>query len=80
MNNGEKPEAAVETARKHELPWMNARTAEIRCLFEKRLRIMAWPTLILIGPDKRIVSAGFEGQRSLEGPGLERTLAELLLR
>ncbi|MBI5083538.1 MAG: TlpA family protein disulfide reductase [Acidobacteria bacterium] len=60
MNYDERPEAALDAARKHELSWTNARIQEIKNLIERQFRIASWPTYILIGPDRRIVaSRGF---------------------
>jgi thiol-disulfide isomerase/thioredoxin len=46
-------------------------------LFENKLQITVWPTLVLLDADRKIVSIG-NGQLSLYGEGLNKTLKTLL--
>lgn len=60
--------------------WPNAQTASIKTLFETRFRISAWPTMVLLDPQDRIVSVNRtdRGEPGLRGVELDRTLSSLL--
>jgi thiol-disulfide isomerase/thioredoxin len=65
----------------HEIPWIEARDESIKALYEQRFVIRGWPTLVLIDPDGRIVSANrtFAGEPGLRGGQLGKTLESLLI-
>ncbi|HEX5216456.1 MAG TPA: TlpA disulfide reductase family protein [Vicinamibacterales bacterium] len=66
--------------RERELGWPQARTDSIKRLFERRFQIGVWPTMILIDPSGRVISAGRadRGEPALKGEALLHTLTALL--
>lgn len=61
-----------------EMTWPQAATPSIEELLEKRFRITAFPTLVLLDPQGKIVSLGRKGQMPLRGKELLDTLEKLL--
>ena len=78
MTNDENLDAARKLLDKYGCQWINTDAASVKELVEKRFRITAYPTMVLLSPDGKIVSAGQEGQPGLRGPSLEETLASIL--
>ena len=76
-NGADKARAFV---REQGVTWPNAQTASIKTLFETRFRISAWPTMVLLDPQDRIVSVNRtdRGEPGLRGVELDRTLSSLL--
>jgi peroxiredoxin len=58
--------------------WTNATTPSIKELTNKKFRIVAFPTTILLDPKGKIVSMGRKGQLPLRGKELLETLEKLL--
>lgn len=48
-------ERARTVVRKHSLPWPQARTESIRDTVNRGFRILGYPTLLLVSPDRRLV-------------------------
>lgn len=59
------------------MTWPQARTESIKSLFEKRFQIIAWPTMILLDPQDRILSVNptSKGWPGLMHEKLDQTLA-----
>ena len=57
--------------------WTQAQTESIKPLYEKRFQIVAWPTMILLDPNGKIVSVDrvSKGEPGLRGDRLDKTLA-----
>jgi thiol-disulfide isomerase/thioredoxin len=56
--------------------WTHATPASSKDLYARRFRITAYPTIILLGPDRKIVSVG--GDLPLKDEGLLKTLDQVL--
>jgi thiol-disulfide isomerase/thioredoxin len=62
---------------KNDVTWTQAQTESIKPLYEKRFQIVAWPTMILLDPNGRIISVDRtkHGEPGLRGDALDKTLA-----
>jgi hypothetical protein len=50
-----------------------------RHLIRRHLRaVVALPTVILLDPERRVISRGYEGEPTIRGEGLLRTIERLL--
>jgi thiol-disulfide isomerase/thioredoxin len=70
-------EEAKKAVAEHELGWTQATAESTRELVEQRLRIMAYPTKILLDGERRIISTGQDEAR-LSGGELLKTLGRVL--
>lgn len=64
---------------KEGVTWTQAQTESIKPLYEKRFQIVAWPTMVLLDPNGKIISVDRtnKGEPGLRGDKLDRTLAEI---
>jgi thiol-disulfide isomerase/thioredoxin len=58
--------------------WPNATTESIKDLIDKRFRIVAYPTTLLLDPQGKIISLGRKDQLPLRGDELMDTLEKLM--
>jgi thiol-disulfide isomerase/thioredoxin len=59
------------------MTWTNATTESVRDLYQARFRVTSWPTILLLDPHLRIVSAGGK-EMPLRGEELLKTLEKVL--
>jgi len=80
LTRDDEPEmdAARGVVAKHSLDWPQGAGETVRHLVNHRFRVVGYPSHILLGPDRRILSAGGEGEEPLRGDALLETLAKLL--
>ncbi len=67
MNVDEDAAMARKTIAREKLNYPQAAFESIRELEEKRFRIRAFPTYVLIGPDRKILAVDFSGEKILAG-------------
>lgn len=60
------------------ITWTQATTPSIKEFADKRLRIIAYPTIILLDPQGKILSLGMRDQLPIRGKALAETLEKLL--
>lgn len=72
----EKVKAFVE---KEGVTWTQAQTESIKVWYDRRFQIVAWPTMILLDPNGKIISVDRtnKGEPGLRGERLEQTLAAI---
>ena len=67
MNVDEDAANARKTIAREELNYPQAEFESIREFEVKRFRIRAFPTYVLIGPDRKILAVDFSGEKILAG-------------
>ncbi len=70
-------EDAKKCAAEHDLPWVQATAESTAELVERRFRITAFPAVILLDPQRRIISTG-QNDINLYGEDLLKTLESIL--
>ncbi|MBP8273122.1 MAG: hypothetical protein KAY59_01760, partial [Acidobacteria bacterium] len=68
-----------EFVAKEGVTWTQAQTESIKPLYEKRFQIVAWPTMILLDRDGKILSVDrtSKGEAGLRGEKLAQTIEDL---
>ena len=78
MDQDEDPEKVKKFLTDKGITWPQATTASIKDLLDKRFRITAFPTTVLLDPQGKIISLGQRDQPKLRGKELFDTLEKLM--
>jgi len=79
VDSGDSFADAKKCIAEHALPWIQATSESTKDFVQERIRVTTYPTLILLDPQRRILSMG-EGDFKLRGADLHDTLEKLLPR
>jgi thiol-disulfide isomerase/thioredoxin len=78
MNSDRKIEKARKFIEKHQVPWPQVAPDSTRELTADTLKVAWYPTMILIDPQRKILLVSGNGNASLKGEMLLKTLDQLL--
>ena len=78
LNNDEDFEKTKAFVTEQGMTWTEATRESIEDLINKRFRINAWPTTVLLDPEGKVVSLGEENHLLLRDKGLLNTLEKIL--
>jgi len=78
MNSDKKQEAPQRFIRESDVPWQQSSAESTEWIIHHVLKVKWYPTLILLGPDRRILAVSVGEKGSLYGPALAGTLDQIL--
>jgi len=78
MNSDEKQDSAQRFVRENEISWLQSSAASTESIIHHVLKVKWYPTLILLGPDGRILAVSVGEKPPLYGPALLKTLEQTL--
>ena len=78
MNSDKKQEAAQRFVRENDIPWVQSSADSTGQIIHHVLKVKWYPTLILLGPDRKILAVSMGEKPPLYGPALLKTLDQTL--
>jgi thiol-disulfide isomerase/thioredoxin len=78
MNSDKKKENAERFVRENEIPWLQSSAESTNQVLHHVLKVKWYPTLILVGPDGKILAVSEGEKPPLYGPALLETLEKTL--
>jgi peroxiredoxin len=78
MNSDKKQENARRFVRENSIPWLQSSAASTRQVLHHVLKVKWYPTLILVGPQGKILAVSEGEKPPLYGPALLKTLDQML--
>jgi len=78
MNSDKKQEAAQRFVRENDIPWVQSSASSTGQIMHHALKVKWYPTLILLGPDAKILAVSVGEKPPLYGPALLKTLDQTL--
>ena len=78
MNSDKKQESAEKFVSENEIPWLQSTPESTKQVLRHALKVKWYPSLILVGPDGRILAVSEGEKPPLYGPALMDTLEKTL--
>jgi thiol-disulfide isomerase/thioredoxin len=78
MNSDKKQQNAQRFVRENNIPWLQASAASTKQVLRHVLKVKWYPTLILVGPQGRILAVSEGEKPPLYGPAILKTLDQTL--
>jgi thiol-disulfide isomerase/thioredoxin len=78
MNSDKKQEDAQRFVRENNIPWLQSSAASTKQVLRHVLKVKWYPTLILVGPQGKILAVSEGEKPPLYGPALLKTLEQTL--
>jgi thiol-disulfide isomerase/thioredoxin len=78
MNSDKQQESAAKFVRANEIPWLQSSPESTKEILHRALKVKWYPTLILVGPEGRILAVSEGEKPPLYGPALMDTLDKTL--